>query len=225
MIAHELKQPLATVSNYSRGLLRRIERGSADKDTIVKVLKEIEYHTERANDIVDHVRSYAKPHEVKREEHDLRDIVAKTVATFEKSGRTTVPVIVEGERHALVEADDWEIELALLNLLKNSADAFTEIHPAMRDEDEDVIRIRIEDHEDTWWIRVIDNAKLVDESFTEQFFQKLETTKAHGLGLGLSIVSSLAERHAGRVWAEPNPGRGVIVTIELPKYQPIEEKI
>lgn len=118
MIAHELKQPLATVSNYSRGLLRRIERGSADKDTIVKVLKEIEYHTERANDIVDHVRSYAKPHEVKREEHDLRDIVAKTVATFEKSGRTTVPVIVEGERHALVEADDWEIELALLNLLK-----------------------------------------------------------------------------------------------------------
>ena len=225
MIAHELKQPLATVSNYSRGLLRRIERGSADKDTIVKVLKEIEYHTERANDIVDHVRSYAKPHKVKREEHDLRDIVAKTVATFEKSGRTTVPVIIEGERYALVEADDWEIELALLNLLKNSADAFTEIHPAMRDEDEDVIRIRIEDHEDMWWIRVIDNAKLVDESFTEQFFQKLETTKSHGLGLGLSIVSSLAERHAGRVWAEPNPGRGVIVTIELPKYQPIEEKI
>lgn len=225
MIAHELKQPLATVSNYSRGLLRRIERGTADKDTIVKILKEIEYHTERANDIVDHVRSYAKPHEVKREEHDLRDIVAKTVATFEKSGRTTVPVIVEGERRALVEADDWEIELALLNLLKNSADAFTEIHPAMRDEDEDVIRIRIEDHEETWWIRVIDNAKLVDETFTEQFFQKLETTKAHGLGLGLSIVSSLAERHAGRVWAEPNPGRGVIVTIELPKYQPIEEKI
>lgn len=225
MIAHELKQPLATVSNYSRGLLRRIERGSADKDTIVKILKEIEYHTERANDIVDHVRSYAKPHEVKREEHDLRDIVAKTVATFEKSGRTTVPVIVEGERRALVEADDWEIELALLNLLKNSADAFTEIHPAMRDEDEDIIRIRIEDHEETWWIRVIDNAKLVDETFTEQFFQKLETTKAHGLGLGLSIVSSLAERHAGRVWAEPNPGRGVIVTIELPKYQPIEEKI
>ena len=206
-------------------MLRRIERGSADKDTIVKILKEIEYHTERANDIVDHVRSYAKPHEVKREEHDLRDIVAKTVATFEKSGRTTVPVIVEGERHALVEADDWEIELALLNLLKNSADAFTEIHPAMRDEDEDVIRIRIEDHEETWWIRVIDNAKLVDETFTEQFFQKLETTKAHGLGLGLSIVSSLAERHAGRVWAEPNPGRGVIVTIELPKYQPLEEKI
>ena len=196
-----------------------------EREEIVKILKEIEYHTERANDIVDHVRSYAKPHEVKREEHDLRDIVAKTVATFEKSGRTTVPVIVEGERRALVEADDWEIELALLNLLKNSADAFTEIHPAMRDEDEDVIRIRIEDHEETWWIRVIDNAKLVDATFTEQFFQKLETTKAHGLGLGLSIVSSLAERHAGRVWAEPNPGRGVIVTIELPKYQPLEEKI
>ena len=225
MIAHELKQPLATVSNYSRGLLRRIERGSADKDTIVKILKEIEYHTERANDIVDHVRSYAKPHDIKREEHDLRDIVAKTVSTFEKSGRSSVPVVVEGVNEALVEADDWEIELALLNLLKNSADAFTEVHPAMRDTDEEIIRIRIEDHEESWWIRVIDNAKLVDANFTEQFFQKLESSKAHGLGLGLSIVSSLAERHAGSVWAEPNPGRGVIVTIELPKYRPIEEKL
>ena len=225
MIAHELKQPLATVSNYARGLLRRIDRGSADKDTIIKILKEIEYHVERANDIVDHVRSYAKPHEVKREEHDLRDIVAKSVATFEKSGRTTVPVVVEGEREALVEADDWEIELALLNLLKNSADAFAEVHPAIFDEDENVIRIRIEDHDETWWIRVIDNAKLVEKEFTDHFFQKLETTKAHGLGLGLSIVSSLAERHAGRVWAEPNAGRGVIVTIELPKYQDISEKI
>ena len=225
MIAHELKQPLATVSNYSRGLLRRIERGSADKETIVKILKEIEYHTDRANDIVDHVRSYAKPHDIKREEHDLRDIVAKTVSTFEKSGRSSVPVVVEGVDKALVEADDWEIELAILNLLKNSADAFTEVHPALRDSDDEIIRIRIEDHEDSWWIRVIDNAKLVDENFTEQFFQKLESSKAHGLGLGLSIVSSLAERHAGRVWAEPNPGRGVIVTIELPKYRPIEEKL
>ena len=225
MIAHELKQPLATVSNYSRGLLRRIERGSADKETIVKILKEIEYHTDRANDIVDHVRSYAKPHDIKREEHDLRDIVAKTVSTFEKSGRSSVPVVVEGVNKALVEADDWEIELAILNLLKNSADAFTEMHPAMRDTDEEIIGIRIEDHEDSWWIRVIDNAKLVDADFTEQFFQKLESSKAHGLGLGLSIVSSLAERHAGRVWAEPNPGRGVIVTIELPKYRPIEEKL
>ena len=225
MIAHELKQPLATVSNYSRGLLRRIERGSADKETIVKILKEIEYHTDRANDIVDHVRSYAKPHDIKREEHDLRDIVAKTVSTFEKSGRSSVPVVVEGVNEALVEADDWEIELALLNLLKNSADAFTEVHPAMRDTDEEIIRIRIEDHEESWWIRVIDNAKLVDANFTEQFFQKLESSKAHGLGLGLSIVSSLAERHAGSVWAEPNPGRGVIVTIELPKYRPIEEKL
>ena len=72
---------------------------------------------------------------------------------------------------------------------------------------------------------MIDNAKLVTKEFTDHFFQKLETTKAHGLGLGLSIVSSLAERHAGRVWAEPNAGRGVIVTIELPKYQDISEKI
>ena len=145
-------------------------------------------------------------------------IVVNTVATFEKSGRTTVPVIIEGERNALVEADDWEIELALLNLMKNSADAFAEIHPAMLADGSPRIRIRIEDHEDCWWIRVIDNAKLVKPEFTDRFFQKLETSKAHGLGLGLSIVSSLAERHAGRVWAEPNPGRGVIVTIELPKY-------
>ena len=70
---------------------------------------------------------------------------------------------------------------------------------------------------------MIDNAKSVTKEFTDQFFHKLETTKAQGLGLGLSIVSSLAERHAGRVWAEPNDVRGVIVTMELPKYHDPDE--
>ena len=217
MIAHELKQPLGTISNYTRGLLRRIERHQADEETIVKILKEIEYHNDRAADIVDHVRSYVKSHDVKREDHNLRDIVNMSVETFKKSGRSQVPVRIEGEREAWVEVDDWEVELALINLLKNSADAFAEVHPARYVEGECLIRVRIEDHDDTWWIRVIDNAKLVTKEFTNEFFTHLETTKAHGLGLGLSIVSSLAERHAGRVWAEPNVGRGVIVTIEFPK--------
>lgn len=217
MIAHELKQPLGTISNYTRGLLRRIERHQADEETIVKILKEIEYHNDRAADIVDHVRSYVKSHDVKREDHNLHDIVNMSVETFKKSGRSQVPVRIEGEREAWVEVDDWEVELALINLLKNSADAFAEVHPARYVEGECLIRVRIEDHDDTWWIRVIDNAKLVTKEFTDEFFTHLETTKAHGLGLGLSIVSSLAERHAGRVWAEPNVGRGVIVTIEFPK--------
>lgn len=217
MIAHELKQPLGTISNYTRGLLRRIERHQADEETIVKILKEIEYHNDRAADIVDHVRSYVKSHDVKREDHNLRDIVNMSVETFKKSGRSQVPVRIEGEREAWVEVDDWEVELALINLLKNSADAFAEVHPARYVEGECLIRVRIEDHDDTWWIRVIDNAKLVTKEFTNEFFTHLETTKAHGLGLGLSIVSSLAEHHAGRVWAEPNVGRGVIVTIEFPK--------
>lgn len=217
MIAHELKQPLGTISNYTRGLLRRIERHQADEETIVKILKEIEYHNDRAADIVDHVRSYVKSHDIKREDHNLHDIVKTSVETFKKSGRSQVPVRIEGEREAWVEVDDWEVELALINLLKNSADAFAEVHPARYVEGECLIRVRIEDHDDTWWIRVIDNAKLVTKEFTDEFFTHLETTKAHGLGLGLSIVSSLAERHAGRVWAEPNVGRGVIVTIEFPK--------
>ncbi len=216
LIAHELKQPLATVSNYSRGLLRRIDRGTADQETIVKILKEIEYHTERANEIVDHVRSYAKQREIHREIVDLRVIAAKTVATFERSGRSQIPVVIEGETLALVEADAWEVELALFNLLKNAADAFTEVHPVRLNE-ESLIRIRIEDHDSVWHIKVIDNAKLVKKELTDRFFKQLKSTKIHGLGLGLSIVNSLTERQAGRVWAEPNTPRGVIITMELPK--------
>lgn len=216
LIAHELKQPLATVTNYSRGLLRRIERGTADKDTIIKILKEIEYHTDRANEIVDHVRSYAKQREIHREIVDLRVIAAKTVATFERSGRSQIPVVIEGETLALVEADAWEIELALFNLLKNAADAFNEVHP-VRLTEESLIRIVIEDHGKCWWVKVIDNAKLVNKELTDKFFKQLKSTKIHGLGLGLSIVNSLTERQAGHVWAEPNTPRGVIITMELPK--------
>ena len=90
------------------------------------------------------------------------------------------------------------------------------MHP-VRLSGESIIRIVIEDHGNSWWLKVIDNAKLVTTELTDRFFKQLKSTKIHGLGLGLSIVNSLTERQAGRVWAEPNTPRGVIITMELPK--------
>lgn len=219
MIAHELKQPLASVNNYAGGLLRRLERGTLDEATLKKILQEIYYHNDRAVQIVDHVRGYVKQPEVKREFVDIREIAEKTVSTFERSGRSQVPVHIEGESCAYIEADGWELELALFNLIKNSSDAYADEHPAMHASHE-AIRIVIEDHETSWWIRVYDTAKLVKPEVTEQFFKQFKSTKQFGLGLGLGIVNSLAERQGGRVWATPNVPRGVCVNMEIPKIKP-----
>ena len=221
MIAHELKQPLASVNNYSGGLLRRLEKGTLDEATLKKILKEIHYHNDRAVQIVDHVRNYVKQPELKRELIDIREVVEKTVFTFEKSGRSQVPVLIEGESYAFIEADGWELELALFNLIKNASDAYAEEHPAMIGSNVS-IRIVIQEHEKNWWVSVYDTAKLVKPEQTQEFFKQIQSTKEHGLGLGLGIVNSLAERQGGRVWAEPNVPRGVCVTIELPKISPKE---
>lgn len=216
MIAHELKQPLAAVSNYTRGLMRRLEKGGLDEGKLREILGEINANTVRAVEIVEHVQSYAKQHEIIRKVEDLRTIIGKTVATFEKSRRTTVPVRVRGIRKAYAEVDSWEVELALVNLLKNSADAFSELHPSMIDDQSEIV-INLSDAKANWLITVTDNAKIVTKDVTDRFFKSMATTKTYGLGLGLSIVASLAERHGGRVWAEPNDPRGVVVFMELPK--------
>ncbi len=219
MIAHELKQPLAAVSNYTHGLLRRLQKGQIDSDKLIEILDEIDSNTQRAVEIVEHVQSYAKQHSINREVADLRTIIGSTVATFEKSRRTKIPVKVRGIRSALAEVDPWEVELALVNLLKNSADAFAEIPKDEITEDSEIV-IHLADADANWLITVSDTAKLVTQETTDKFFKSMKTTKTYGLGLGLSIVSSLAERHGGRVWAQPNDPKGVVVFMELPKAAP-----
>lgn len=219
IIAHELKQPLSAISNYANSLHRRTKNDKFDKESFIWALTEIVNEAERASRIVDRVRSYAKHDYPPRTVTDLSVVIGNSITTFRRSRQTNAEIVVRVNPGSMAEVDAWEIELAVLNLLKNAADAISGVEkPSIE------VSLVARDAK-TWALSVGDNGPYVSDEQLALFFKPLQTTKgAKGMGLGLSIVANIAERHAGRVTVERNGTAGVRFTITFPRLPGETEK-
>ncbi len=213
LIAHELKQPLGAVTNYGNGLLRRLRRGAIDPQRFEEILEEVVIQAGRASEIVDRVRAYAKQDLPPRQTVDITEIIKNALETFRRSRTTNADVIVRMPSGCMAEVDSWGIELAILNLLKNAADAVAKTpYPVIE------ISVHPDDEEHRWVIEVADNGPYLSDEALERFFKPLQTSKGNkGMGLGLSIVSSIAEQHAGSITVARNGERGVRFTMVIPR--------
>ena len=210
MIAHELKQPIGAITNFAHGMLRRVKRGEIDTNVLINVLEEIVSQGTRASEIVNRVRSYAKQKTPKLVTADLSVSVDRAVENFQRSRRSNAKIIKDVSPYLWAEIDDWEIELAVLNLLKNADDSIKEVENGE-------IRVRVFQFEQFWRIEVSDNGPAVKQEQVDQFMMLFMTTKESGLGLGLSLVSTIAERHKGRLIGRANPTRGVTLSLDVPR--------
>ncbi len=212
IIAHELKQPLGAITNYSNGLLRRLRRGSMNPAQFEEALGEIVLQAERASKIVERVRSYAKHDFPPRKVADLSIIIENAIQTFRRSRTTNAELVVRMHSRSMASVDSWEIELAILNLMKNAADATVEVGKP---------RIEVElipGDEENWILTVADNGPYLTDEQLSRFFKPLQTSKgAAGMGLGLSIVANIAERHAGNITVARNGECGVKFTMTIPR--------
>ena len=211
MIAHELKQPLGAINNFGNGLLRRVKRGSVDHAVLEDALQEIVGQGRRAAEIVDKVRSYAKHPDPVMSVCDLKDVLEKSLSEFRHSNRDAPPISLYCQPRSWVEADSWEIQLAVINLLKNAAEALQKTPmPHI-----DVVVVR---QEGMWHLSVVDNGEEITQEKADLFFEPLNSGKISGMGLGLSIVANVAERHNGHAFARPNihDGHGCVMTIVMP---------
>jgi signal transduction histidine kinase len=111
-----------------------------------------------------------------------------------------------------VEADPIQIGQVVINLLVNAIEAMGDDTGAIR-----IINIHSRmTNEGEVAVSVHDTGKGIDESSSPLLFEPFYTTKAHGLGLGLSISRSIIEAHGGKLSAAPNPGRGATFSFRLP---------
>ena len=210
MIAHELKQPLGAITNFANGLLRRLKRGAIDPKVFSEALEEIVMQGTRASEIVNRVRSYAKQQQPVLELTDMQEIVRNAISTFERSRRSSAKIEADLQPFLWADIDAWEIELAILNLLKNAADSVEGLSDAK-------IRVRVRAEDRYWRVEVIDNGPKITQEEVDRFMMPLVTSKAGGLGLGLSICSNIAERHHGHISGYANPDGGVTIAMDIPR--------
>ena len=213
VFAHELKQPLAAIRNFSLGLMRRSERGELDATTMNGILKKVVFLTDQASSIVTHVRSYARAEQSERTKEDLNEIVHNSLKTFQHTAEAGPSIDLKSAPVPVwVEINRWEIELVILNLLKNASEA-TKGMPTPQ------IGIRITEDEHHAVLRISDNGRGADEETLKNIFHPLFTTKTAGMGLGLSIALSVAESHGGRIGAHRNRSEGLTMELVLPLYR------
>ncbi len=213
MLAHELKQPLSVIRYSARAQLRLLENlngidgmnasaGPADvRGKLEAAAQSIHREALRTNEIVERVRSYARQQRAPLPV-DVKAAARAALENLKTSGRNLGSVVCSmPEAGVMTTGDPLEIELAIVNLLKNAGDA-------VKDEAHPLVRLSVESDEEEVRVRVTDNGpRLSNEAFAN-LAQPLHTGKTEGLGLGLVIARSIAELAGGGLSFERAPGGG-----------------
>ncbi len=210
MIAHELRQPLAAFELYGKSLAKLLERDKASEQNFT-VLARMMKQAERIGAIVDNVRAYAKVSEVKRAPTDLRAVIEHAAAAWRAAGRAEfVSFVLTAPAPVWAEVSALEWELVVLNLLKNASEALAgrkdgKINVTLYEKDDGGIRLSI-----------TDNGPGLSKEKLALLGEPVESGKATGLGLGLSIVKGIVENHGARIRFFNHPLGGFAAEIDLP---------
>lgn len=214
IVAHELRQPLAAVTNFAMGVRRRIANGTLTDESLDFALGRILAENERASDIVEHVRDYARKRRRQIAPVDLTHLAAKVVGSMRASNPS---VAFESRLPAglFIEADSLEIELVLRNLVKNAGEsAASPANPGTAGPPRVVVSGRSAGEHVV--LTVTDNGPVTTRAQIEGFAVPLRSEKSGGLGLGLSIVRRIVEACGGAIAFELASPQGVRVRVTLP---------
>lgn len=188
LFAHEVRQPLSVIAVYAYGLRRQIEKG----------------------------RNWLRQKGSKRELVNLLDVIQRSCATFLSSGKRRADLQFNGnsrQEPIYIYADSLDLELVLLNLLRNAEEAQTTVLAPF-------IHLDVFSDGKEAYVRIVDNGPPLDESSFKRITAAMETTKPEGLGLGLSLVNSIIEAQGGRIKFTQSEVGGLSVTLSLPLVQP-----
>nr|WP_282438144.1 ATP-binding protein [Ensifer adhaerens] len=213
-IAHELTQPLTAMLSRSQAALRL---ASADKPDIGLISEALEVNVreaKRAGEMLRRMRDYASNRTPEPITSAINDIVAEIAALTgaDLQGRD-IRLKLDLTKEALVaDVDPIELEQVLHNLIRNAADALEDAKTA-----DPLVEIETRAIGDEMKIIVRDNGPGIAATAFPKLFQPFFTTKADGMGLGLSLCATLVERVDGRIEAENAPDGGAWFTITLPR--------
>lgn len=213
-LAHELNQPLVAIENYALAARGRIADASADPRKIDELLNKVVSQATRAGDVVKRLRTMVKKHDIEAKEVDLEGAIRECVEMVKVDCdlRGVRLILALGQLPTIV-ADEIQIQQVLLNLLRNALDAMEAPCPHGGRE----LRIETElTAPEEISVIVADQGTGIADSDLDCVFEPFFSTKASGLGVGLSISRKIIEAHGGSLRAHSNPGGGAVFRITLP---------
>lgn len=210
MIAHELRQPLTVIRNYSEGLRDIVHSPDYDAKVLEEALKVVDEQSIRASSIIEHMRGLIKGKESKVQEVNLNSLVPSVIDTYkELGGKYKIKFVTSAAVPITVQIDPTQFEIVLLNLLNNASEAITQ------QETKPVITVGVSCKNGEAAVSVTNEGFLEHRESFNNLFAVKNSTKANGLGLGLAIAARVIERWGGQLSIHQHH-KEVIACILLP---------
>ena len=214
-VAHELNQPLTAITNYCNGMVSRVKADTIDRDALIAALGKTARQAERAGQIIHRIRAFVKKSEPQRQPSQAKHIVEDAVelASIELRRRNVAIRHYVAQRLPNISCDPILIEQVLLNLLKNAAEAIDSAGlPATRRHIElRVIPRHTPEEGGVIEFSVTDMGPGLADEVIARLYEAFFSTKAEGMGIGLSLCRSIIESHRGRIKAQ-NLYNGTLVS-------------
>jgi two-component system sensor histidine kinase PilS (NtrC family) len=210
-IAHEIRNPLASLSGSIQVLQGELDLKGDEKHLMDIVVRE----TDRLNTIITDFLEYARPQTPQAEQILLSSILDETITLLKNSRdfREGIAISVDVDPHVVIKGDAQRMRQVFWNLLINACQAMPDggeitvsALPLSHDEDDAV------------WCEIIiqDTGCGIAHEYLDKIFDPFFTTKTSGTGLGLAIVGRIIEDHGGIIDVESETGKGTKFRIRLP---------
>lgn len=219
-LAHELNQPLSAIANYVHGSARLLEDWEGEKaERLRDALREAGGQSIRAGQIIKHLREFVTKGESEKTPQSVRQLIEEAgalalVGSREKGVRSVFD-FASGADIAMV--DRIQIQQVLTNLMRNAVEA-------MKDSPVRELRVGVEPSgPDAVTVTVEDSGPGISEEIADQLFRPFTTTKAGGMGIGLSISKRIVEAHGGEMTVSRSRLGGARFRFTLPAYDEEED--
>ena len=205
-VAHELNQPLTAITNYCNGMVTRVNNNAIEKADLILALEKTSRQAQRAGQIIHRIRAFVKRSEPQRQPAQAHSIVddAVELAGIELRRRNVSIHTYVAQRLPTLMVDPILIEQVLLNLLKNAAEAIDIAHlpTARRNIELRVVPRHSGEEGAVIEFSVTDMGPGLQPEVIARLYEAFFSTKAEGLGIGLSLCRSIIESHRGRIKAQ-----------------------
>ncbi|GGC88813.1 PAS domain-containing sensor histidine kinase [Chelatococcus reniformis] len=213
-IAHEVNQPLAAIITFGQSGKRWLAREATEAPETAACLDNIVSNGRRALEVVKRIRAQTTKAEAEIERLALPELADASLALVRRELATAgVSAALDADRHlAAALGDRVQIQQVIVNLLLNAIQAMERTQPDRR-------QLAVEVHaaqDGMLGVFVSDNGPGIPEGDPQAIFAPFFTTKANGMGIGLSICRSIIEAHGGRISAANRDGGGARVGFVLP---------
>ncbi len=211
-IAHEIRNPMASISGSIQMLRDDLEKNDVNARLMDIIIRE----TNRLNHLINDFLRFARPRKPTLTFFEINDIITESLELFKNSQQCMELIEIKTDFHEPleIESDPEQIKQVLWNLFLNANEAMPDggmlyVATGLKEDDPDHSGKRVK-------IVVRDTGKGFDKKALSQLFIPFFTTKEGGSGLGLATVKRIVEGLQGKVWGENHPHGGAEVTISIP---------